>query len=152
MQTIKRVNAFEFGELFDGTTMWPDAFLESGEPGQILGFRRDFYMKLKDNAVILAAFDDDKPVGWCGGRVTCSTYSRSLFLAQEAFYLLPEYRNGLLPGRLMKEFERLGKELGVDGVIWSAHPGSPFERTLARHYKVFSTLYFKDLREKEWVV
>ena len=143
---IKRVSAEEFAKIPELDRLAADAFKDGRCPGTLSGFDLNLYRQLdKHNmSLLLIAYDGDEVAGWCGGYLTSDTYGVGKFMMQESIYIKPEYRNTMLPGRLIKRFEAEARTFNsCTGVLWSACPGSPFERTLDRHYKLYSKNYVR---------
>ena len=144
---IKRVSAEEFAAYFPNLGLPLQSFKEAKCQGEFVGFNLRLYKTLEQHqmSLIMAAFADDTPVGWCGGYTSNDTYCGGFLMAQESIYIVPEYRNGMLPGRLMRAFEQEAERFpDCRGVLWTVHPGSPLERTLERHYRLYSKNYIKE--------
>lgn len=147
MITIRKVSAEEFAELYQHTGRWYECFLEANCPGEYLGFNRGFYREMIKHqmALILVPFDGDQPIGWCMGYCSNNPYNKDFMMLHDSLYIFPEYRNGTASGRLIKAFEQEAAKLpNTHAIVWSINPGSPFERTLERHYKLYCKSYIKE--------
>ena len=97
---------------------------------------------------VVTVLDGDKFVG-ASCSYTCSSpvmkggeYATNLFI-----YVKPEYRNTLVPGRLIKTTEKVAKKKGVKSYCWDVDSSSPLIPALNKRpeYKVESIIYRKTL-------
>ena len=87
----------------------------------------------QDRFLFLGAFDGDKPVGYVAVIFHSILHNAdNVFAACDAIFVKPEYRNGLLPGRLIKMAESVAKEAGADIFTYGCKPGDDFIDVLLR--------------------
>jgi len=73
-------------------------------------------------------------------------YVDHIFAQNDLFYLMPQYRKGLLAFKFLKEHEKQIKNLGVSCLLYHIKPDKDFSKILTRtNYTLFETVYKKDL-------
>lgn len=109
----------------------------------------DAYKAMCDAGVLfaLAAFDGDDMVGYCTVAVTSHPFNRTIRMASnDALFVKPEYRAGLLPGRLMRRAEQEAKAQGASRFLWHCRAGTPLAQTLEAHgYKPVDVVVMKEI-------
>lgn len=94
------------------------------------------YQRLHDAgaAFALACFDGSEVVGYCTVCVVPHPHNKTvLFGSNDALFVLPEYRGGTAPGRLIKAAEAEAKRRGAQLFAWHTRAGTPLAEVLQRH-------------------
>jgi GNAT superfamily N-acetyltransferase len=77
---------------------------------------------------------DDRYVGYCTACIVDHPHNPEVRMASsDAIYVLPEYRNTLIPGRLMKKIEIEAEDRGAHYFAWHTRGGTPLAQMLANH-------------------
>lgn len=122
---------------------------------QETGFDFDFnpdvetYRKLHDAGLMfaVAAFVDECIVGYCSVAVVGHPHNPSVKVASnDALFVDPGYRNGLLSGRLINSAVREARRRGATRFTWHCRAGTDFADMLMRHgYKPVDIVVMKEI-------
>lgn len=95
----------------------------------------------------LGAFDGDALVGYCTVTVIGHPYNKAIRIASnDALFVAPNYRNGLLPGKLILRAEKEAKARGASRFSWHCRAGTPLADMLQMHgYKAADIVVMKGL-------
>ena len=107
------------------------------------------YQKLWDLGIMfaVAAIEDDQVIGY----VTVSVYPHLFnpdlkFASQDAMFVHPDHRKGLVSGRLIKLAEQEAEDRGAHKFIWHTRAGTPFAGMLKkRGYEEADICVMRDL-------
>jgi ribosomal protein S18 acetylase RimI-like enzyme len=103
------------------------------------------YMIASQDHVVLLAMDEEKLVGFIIFDYV-RYYTVELVSHLFLFYVLPEYRNGLLGVRLLREAERIAKEKGSKRFYCSSTAGLDTDgRTDKKLLNLYKRLGFEEL-------
>lgn len=107
------------------------------------------YRKLHDAGLMfaVAAFIDSCIVGYCTVTVVGHPHNPSVKVASnDALFVMAEYRNGLLPGRIMTTAVREARRRGASRFTWHCRAGTDFADMLLRHgYKPVDIVVMKEI-------
>lgn len=95
----------------------------------------DSYEGLCDAGVlhILAVRADGKLIGYCANLIMQHLhYKATKSSINDVFYIHPDYRKGFVGIRLIKETERVMKELGVDVISFGFKTYAPLDKLFER--------------------
>jgi GNAT superfamily N-acetyltransferase len=82
----------------------------------------------------IAAFDGVELVGYCAVMVVRHPFNKTVVIASNnALFVKPEYRRGLLPGRLILSAEKEAKARGASRFSWQCRAGTPLAKMLEDH-------------------
>lgn len=105
------------------------------------------YAELEKGGALLTLTvrDGEKLVGYCIMFLTHHIhYSKTLFAINDVLYLDPAYRSGTNGIKLIKDSERLAKDIGVTKITWHIKTNHNFGKILERMgYKMFEVNYGK---------
>lgn len=94
---------------------------------------------------LVSAYDGEKAVGYCVVVLTPHMLNHSVkFVNVSGFYILPEYRNGRLVAKMMKEIREYAKHHNAHHIMWHAPKDTLFESTLNARFENMSS-YFMEL-------
>lgn len=106
------------------------------------GFDFDFdpdvqsYQRLHDLGVAfaVACFDGEEVVGYCTVCVVPHPHNKAvLFASNDALFVLPGYRKGTAPGRIIAASEAEAKARGAQFFAWHCRANTPLAEMLQRH-------------------
>lgn len=107
------------------------------------------YRKLHDAGLMfaVAAFVDGCIVGYCSVAVMGHPHNPSVKVASnDALFVKAEYRNGLLPGRIITTAVQEAKQRGASRFTWHCRAGTDFADMLLRHgYKPVDIVVMKEI-------
>lgn len=122
---------------------WMDSIQEMlqanwAETGFDFEFNPDVYLYQQLHKVgmmfAVAALDDDKLIGYCNVAMVRHLHNQDvLCAANDALYVMPEYRKGLTAGRLILAAEKEAKSRGATKFSWHCRAGTPFADMLIKH-------------------
>jgi GNAT superfamily N-acetyltransferase len=81
-----------------------------------------------DDSDIFTAWDNDLLVGCLVGMAYYYPYSKTLVAGDYIWYVIPEYRGGMIGVRLMKMFEEWARGVGAANICTGATSGINSER------------------------
>ncbi len=82
----------------------------------------------------VAAFVDEEVVGYCTVGVIRHPHSKGvIFASNDALFVKPEYRSGLIPGRLIATAETEAKRRGAVRFTWHCRIGTTLAEMLIKH-------------------
>jgi GNAT superfamily N-acetyltransferase len=82
----------------------------------------------------VAAFDDEKLIGYCTVTVIPHPHNPSVIVAaNDALFVTPEYRNGVAAGRLILVAQNEAKRRGAVKFSWHCRYGTPLAEMLISH-------------------
>lgn len=96
----------------------------------------DAYQRMFDAGVIfaVAAMDRDRVVGYCTVVVVPHMHNPSVVVASnDALFVVPEYRHGLVAGRLIVAAEAEAKRRGAQRFTWHCRAGTNLSDMLCKH-------------------
>lgn len=107
------------------------------------------YQALEENGMTIAlgAFDDDHFIGYAVTFVMPHMHYKDLIIgSNDIIFLHKDYRASRAGLMLIKETERLAKDMGVKLMLWHAKSGSTFDSLLSRKgYGVQDIIYSREL-------
>jgi len=111
---------------------------------------RERYVALLEAGILLALVAtgrDDEVIGYCTAMVVAHPFNLAvIYCASDALYVKPEYRKGIVPGRLMKATERRAKARGARMISWHTRAGTALADTMIRHgYRPGDMVVHKEL-------
>lgn len=121
------------------------------ETGLNFEFKPDVevYNKLYEAGFMYAviALVDDEPVGYCSVMISPHAHNRDIVIAKnDALFVHPDYRNTLLPGRLIKVSEAESKKRGADSFYWHCKTNTGMANMLSNHgYSTAETVMVRGL-------
>ena len=96
--------------------------------------------------IAFSATVDGAVVGYASAFLCRHPHYDMLLGQHDTLYLHPAHRNGSTGLRLMKAIEQEAFARGAERMMWTAKPGSAFERILqSKGYRTEETLYCKEL-------
>lgn len=98
-------------------------------------------------SVALGAFHEDALVGYAHGVLIGHPFNPEVLVcATDTVYVLPEHRDGVLPGRLILSMERIARERGARYVFWHLQAGSRIAQVMNDHgYRDIDVVKVKEL-------
>lgn len=98
--------------------------------------------------VVYVAYDDDTPVGIVGCLITLHLHYRVPMLATDGFFVLSEYRDKGVGGRLLASAYRLAKAKRIEHVEISCPPGGHLDRSLSvkPYFTLVSKIYERSFK------
>lgn len=96
----------------------------------------DAYRRLYELGFLyaLAAFVDEKIVGYCTIAVTNHAHNKAVRVASnDALFVLPEYRHGIVSGKLIATAVKTAKQRGASRFTWHCRAGTKFADVLIKH-------------------
>lgn len=82
----------------------------------------------------MGAFIGDELVGYASAIVAPHPFNPEVTCASNnVLYVVPQYRSGVLPGRLMLGMERAAQARGARFVFWHTRAGTPVAEMMAEH-------------------
>lgn len=109
----------------------------------------EMYRKMHDTGMLFAvmAIEGDKVVGYCTVAMMPHQHNPNvLYAGNDALFVTPAHRNGLVPGRLIKTAEREAKRRGAQRFSWHCRAGTPFADSLIRHgYQPVDIVVMKEI-------
>jgi GNAT superfamily N-acetyltransferase len=121
------------------------------ETGDAFEFQpsREFYAHCEEKGLMFAmgAFIGNELVGYAVVAVTPHPFNPAVRMAScNPLYVAPQYRCGVLPGRLMLGAEREARERGAHKVYWHMRAGTKAADMLAEHgYECVDNVFAKEL-------
>jgi GNAT superfamily N-acetyltransferase len=110
---------------------------------------RDFYEHCERMQLLFAmgAYIGEDLVGYAVVMVAPHPFNPNVKVASgNPLYVVPQYRCGVLPGRLMLGAEREARERGAHKVYWHMRAGTKAAEMLAEHgYSVVDNVLMKEL-------
>ena len=107
------------------------------------------YRKLHDAGLMfaVAAFVDGCIVGYCSVAIMAHPHNPTVKVASnDALYVVPSHRNGLLSGRLINAAVQEAKRRGASRMTWHCRAGTDFANMLLRHgYKPVDIVVMKEI-------
>ena len=108
------------------------------ETGFDFEFKPDLesYARLYDAGLLfaVAALDGDECVGYATVAVIPHPHNREVIMgSNDALFVDPVYRNGLVSGRIIKTAEREAKARGATHFYWHTRAGTPLSEILLNH-------------------
>lgn len=133
---------------FDAASqMLLDNWAESGTPMPFkLEDTRRFYQHLAAVGMLfaVAAYEGTVLIGYCIVTIVPYPMNHSYFVCNaDGLYIRPEYRSGLVLGRMMEAVRFLAKDNKARAIQWHAADGSPFVDMLAARFPRLSH-YFRE--------
>lgn len=124
-------NMLEF--IRDCRPLFQEHWDESGQKGQTFKLNYGFYERLSDrDAYAIVARDGDRVAGYVSVFLSAGTHTSTIVAFNDGIYIRPEYRRGVLGGRLFYLAEAEAKERGAKHFQWACNLGSPLHYVLAR--------------------
>lgn len=108
-------------------------FHETGN-GVVFQPSEDFYREISagTDGFAYVVYDGDKAIGAASVFVSPHQHSGELTAMNDTIFVLPEYRNTAVPGRLFVMCEREAARRGCATFQWACNKGSPMAVALAR--------------------
>lgn len=107
------------------------------------------YQRLYDAGMCFAvgAFEGDEVLGYCTVTVVPHPHNPAVVVASnDALYVRPDHRRGLLAGRLIVTAEREARALGARRFTWHARAGTDLAQVMQRHgYTPVDVVVMKEL-------
>lgn len=97
---------------------------------------RDAYAKLHDAGVLvtLAAFAAEQVVGYATAVVSPHLFNRNVTMcAADALFVRKDFRNTLLPGRLILAMEDAARQRGATHMYWQTRAGTYLAGMMVKH-------------------
>ena len=96
--------------------------------------------------IAFSATVDGAVIGYASAFVCRHPHYDMVLAHHDTLYLHPAYRNGSTGLRLMKAIEQEAFARGAERMMWTAKPGSAFERILqGKGYRAEEIIYCKEL-------
>lgn len=139
--------------LREGQILFREHWREVGENRDARQLKLDElrYLALEQsgNLLLLAAYDDESIVGYSVA-LLAGPHIHDLDMApcsSDALFVTKPYRGYGIGGRLMRETERLGKEVGCTCMLWHAMKGSELDLRLeaSHRYTAQDVIYTRTL-------
>ena len=109
----------------------------------------EMYRKMHDTGMLfaVAAFEGNDVVGYCTVAMMPHQHNpKILFAGNDALFVAPKHRNGLVPGRLIKTAEREAKRRGALRFSWHCRAGTQLADSLIRHgYQPVDIVVMKEI-------
>lgn len=109
----------------------------------------DFYKTADEGEMSFAivAYDGDKAVGYASVLAARLNHSDVIYASNDAYYVKPAYRGGVVAGRLLVMMEREAKRRGCDTFLWEVPVRSALADALAKRktYVLSEVIYEKEL-------
>ena len=103
-------------------------------------------MSAAGGLIAFSATVDGVVVGYASAFVCRHPHYDMVLAHHDTLYLHPAHRNGSTGLRLMKAIEQEAFARGAERMMWTAKPGSAFERILlGKGHQVEETIYCKEL-------
>ena len=122
---------------------------ESGSPIPfVVEDARNFYTYLGQNNALFAvgAWDEGKLIGYCITTIVPHPLNHSVKICNaDGMYVLPEYRGGMVLGRIIRAVQRLAQLEGANHLHWHAPAGSEFGEALAKRMIPISNYFREDV-------
>lgn len=121
------------------------------ETGFDFEFRPDVaaYQRLYDAGMCFAvgAFEGDEVLGYCTVTVVPHPHNPAVVVASnDALYVRPDHRRGLLAGRLIVTAEREARSRGARRFTWHTRAGTDLAQVMQRHgYTPVDVVVMKEL-------
>lgn len=121
------------------------------ETGFDFEFRPDVaaYQRLYDAGMCFAvgAFEGDEVLGYCTVTVVPHPHNPAVVVASnDALYVRPDHRRGLLAGRLIVTAEREARARGARRFTWHTRAGTDLAQVMQRHgYTPVDVVVMKEL-------
>lgn len=129
--------------------LFHDAMAEAGMPGRSFAFQETIYRALDAGESFgVIAWDGDEVAGFVSVFISVATHFEGIVGSNDVLYVVPKYRNTLVPGRLMIFAEREAKRRGAIAFDWAANNKTSLDDSLSRRgrvYRLSQKHYLKEL-------
>jgi GNAT superfamily N-acetyltransferase len=144
---------YELTTLLDGAEkckhLFPDAMAEAGFPGRSFAFQETIYRALDAGESFgVIAWDEGEVAGFVSVFISIATHFDGVVGSNDVLYVVPKYRNTLVPGRLMVFAEREAKRRGAITFDWAANNKTSLDESLSKRplvYRLSQKHYLKEL-------
>jgi len=144
---------YELTTLLDGAEkckhLFPDAMAEAGLPGRSFAFQETIYRALDAGESFgVIAWDEGEVAGFVSVFMSIATHFDGVVGSNDVLYVVPKYRNTLVPGRLMVFAEREAKRRGAIAFDWAANNKTSLDESLSKRplvYRLSQKHYLKEL-------
>lgn len=143
---------YEITTFSDGLEVVKDLIplITSGIEGHKINVQPSYYMAAEQvgYGFGLIAYDGNKPVGFVATFLMPHQHTGEFHAYGDVIFVLPEYRETMVPGRLIVLAEKEAKARGARFYIWSAREDSPLSQVLTK--RVPPKLRYKTFVRELW--
>lgn len=109
----------------------------------------DVYARMAELGMLfaVAAFDGENIVGYCTVTVMAHPHNkRVIFGSNDALFVHPDYRAGLVSGRIILTAQAEAKRRGATKFMWHCRAGTPLATMFERHgYEPVDMVVMKEI-------